>query len=319
MPRPTRYLHVGCGALFLAVAVLGAGVGSPALAQGAEASAAEPPKVRITKKDCKRIIRHQPSADVAYKPGVDVRGNPVAAADVNGGFTVPLPDVFEFNITKDLTAYLDGPEEQLAADKAAAIAAERSVAATNAAVSSAETAVTEAQAVYDDAVTAAEAAAAASEAAPNDTDLAAAATSAQAEADAAAAGLATTRTAYSSTQAAATSDDVTGALAGAQSAKAAAEATAAAAGLDADAVSAATSDTSAALTEAAQAATDSAAADTAALQAMETVSKSADMTLNVGTVRYNINTGAMTFNGKPLNDASEAELAEKCRAMMEAK
>ena len=57
----------------------------------------------------------------------------------------------------------------------------------------------------------------------------------------------------------------------------------------------------------------------AALQAMETVSKSADMTLNVGTVRYNINTGAMTFNGKPLNDASEAELAEKCRAMMEAK
>ena len=58
---------------------------------------------------------------------------------------------------------------------------------------------------------------------------------------------------------------------------------------------------------------------TAALQAMETVSKSADMTLNVGTVRYNINTGAMTFNGKPLNDASEAELAEKCRAMMEAK
>ncbi len=319
MLSPRHDKQTGWAALLVAVAVFGAGAEMPALAQGADPVAAEPPKVRITKKDCKRIIRHQPSADVAYKPGIDVRGNPVAAADVGGGFTIPIPDVFEFNITKDLTAYLDGPEEQLAAEKAAAIAAERSVTATNAAVSSAETAVTEAQAVYDDAVAAAEATAAASEAAPNDTDLAAAATSAQAKADAAATGLATTQTAYSATQTAATSDDVTGALAGAQSALAAAEATATAAGLDADAVSAATADTSAAVTEATQAASESAAADTAALQAMETVSKSSGMTLNVGTVRYNINTGAMTFNGKPLNDASEAELAEKCRAMMGAK
>jgi hypothetical protein len=96
------------------------------LAQGTEAAKAEPeaPKVRITKKDCRRLVRHQASADVAYKPGVDVRGNAVVPADISGGFTIPLPDVFEFNITKDLTAYLGGAEDQLAADKAAAIAAE---------------------------------------------------------------------------------------------------------------------------------------------------------------------------------------------------
>ena len=182
MSSARQLIRIGCAALLAVGAVGGILDCEPAIAQGTETNTAEPPKVRISKKDCKRIIRHQPSADVAYKPGVDVRGNPVTAADVGGGFTIPIPDVFEFNITKDLTAYLDGPEEQLAADKAAAIAAERSVAATNAAVSSAETAVTEAQAVYDDAVAAAEAAAAASEAAPNDTDLAAAATSAQAEA-----------------------------------------------------------------------------------------------------------------------------------------
>jgi hypothetical protein len=96
-----------------------------------------PPKVQITKRDCRRLVRHQASAEVAYKPGVDVRGNPVVGADVNGAFTVPLPDVYEFNVTIDLSAYLDGPEDQLLADKAAAIAAERSVTATDAAVSSA--------------------------------------------------------------------------------------------------------------------------------------------------------------------------------------
>lgn len=311
----------------LIVAFVFYATGGPAAADDAA------PKVRITKKDCQRIVRHQARADVAYQPGVDVRGNPVVPADASGGFTIPLPDVFEFNITKDLTAYLDGPEEQLAADKAAAIAAERSVAATNAAVSSAETAVADAQSIYDDAAadataaqTVAEAAQDAADAAPNNDALAAAAveaasaaTTAQAEADAAAAGLETTQTAYEATQTAATSDDVSGALTAAQAAQSAAEATATAAGLDEDAASTATADTSEAIAEAEQAATDSASADAAALEAAETVAKSAGMSLNIGTVRYNIKTGAMTFNGKPLNDASNAELAAQCEAMLNAK
>jgi hypothetical protein len=70
---------------------------------------------------------------------------------------------------------------------------------------------------------------------------------------------------------------------------------------------------------AAQAASDAEAADTAAQQAAETVAKSADMTLNVGTVRYNISTGAMTFNGQSLTGESEADLAAQCRAMLSAK
>ncbi len=85
----------------------------------AEETKSEPLMVRISKTDCQRVVRHQASADVAYKPGVDVRGKAVAPADANGGFTIPLPDVFEFNITKDLTAYLGGAEDKLAADKAA--------------------------------------------------------------------------------------------------------------------------------------------------------------------------------------------------------
>lgn len=41
-------------------------------------------RVQITKEDCRRVVAHQPSADVAYQPGVDVYGNEVAPADLEG-------------------------------------------------------------------------------------------------------------------------------------------------------------------------------------------------------------------------------------------
>ncbi len=267
------------------------------------------PKVRITKRDCRRLVRHQASADVAYKPGVDVRGNPVVDADVNDGFTVPLPDIYEFNVTKDLSAYLDGPEDQLAADKAAAIALERSVTATDVAVFSAALSLSGAQTVSDTDATAAKAAQTATDAAPNNAALATAATTAQATATTAAAGLAQTQSAYDATQTAAASDDVSGALTNAQAILAAAKAT----GYTQNATA------STASTTATQAASDSTSADTAALNAAEVVAKSEGMTLNVGTVRFDIKTGAMTFNGQPLTNASEAELAAQCQAMMSAK
>ena len=285
-------------------------VGAVAEAQtpvGKPAAEDAPPVVRITRQDCQRVVRHRPSADVAYQPGVDVRGNPVVAADTAGSFTIPLPDVFEFNITKDLSAYLGGADDQLAAQKAAAIAAERSVAATDAAVASAAKSLSGAQTNYDNAAAAATAAQTAADAAPNDAALASAAATAQATAATAKSGLATTQTAYDATQSAATSDNVTSALAGEKATLAAAENL----GYTPDAAATTASST------AAQAAADAAAADTAALAATETVAKSADMTLNVGTVRFNINTGEMTFNGKPLTDASEAELAAQCNAMMQ--
>ena len=220
------------------VAVLAAVLlAGPAAAQTPPGAASEAPppaaKARITKRDCRRVLRHQPSGDVAYKPGVDARGKAVAPADLSGGFKMVLPDVFEFNVTKDLTAYLGGAEDQLAADKAAALAAEKSAAATDAAVSSATQSLAAAQTTYDNAAAAAEAATTAAAAAPNDAALA---------------------------ETAAT-----------------------------------------------------------ALSARETVAKSAGMELNVGTVRFNINTGAMTFNGQPLNDAATGELAVICKEILSGK
>lgn len=301
-------LSVACAGLFVfASPVMGqTSSNEPAKAEQTESDTT--PKARITKRDCKRVIRHQARADVAYKPGVDVRGNPVAPADASGGFTIPLPDVFEFNITKDLTTYLGSDEEKLAADKAAAIAAEKTVAATNAAVTSAELSLAGAQTISDNATAAATAAQAAADAAPNDVALATAATTAQATADTATASLATTQAAYDATTTASTSNDVTLALSSANATKAAAENM----GYVADAT--ATSAASSAQTTA----SDAVAADTAAAEAAKVVSSSEGMTLNVGTVRFNIKTGGMTFNGKPLNDASVSELAAQCQIMMAA-
>lgn len=55
--------------------------------------AADPPRARVkpdhirlqvTEADCRRLVAHQPAADVAYQPGVDVRGDAVAPADLPG-------------------------------------------------------------------------------------------------------------------------------------------------------------------------------------------------------------------------------------------
>ena len=91
---------------------------------------AEETKITITKKDCRRLVRHTASADVAYRPGVDVRGRKVVPADAGGRVPLKLPDVFEFNIDVDIRKYLGGPEDDAAAASAAVIAADKATTAT---------------------------------------------------------------------------------------------------------------------------------------------------------------------------------------------
>jgi hypothetical protein len=84
-PRPARY-----AGLVALVAVL-LSVGAP--------EAAEPGTVEITRADCSRLVKHVPAPDVAYQPGVDVNGNPVAPADLDGGYQVALPETIFIPIT----------------------------------------------------------------------------------------------------------------------------------------------------------------------------------------------------------------------------
>jgi len=40
------------------------------------------------------------------------------------------------------------------------------------------------------------------------------------------------------------------------------------------------------------------------------------MALTIGTVKFNIKTGALYFNGQPMNDTVTLEIAEKCRSIL---
>lgn len=51
---------------------------------------------------CRRLVQHQPADDVTYKPGVDVRGNPVVPADLNAGGGITLPEEIHIQIGIDL-------------------------------------------------------------------------------------------------------------------------------------------------------------------------------------------------------------------------
>ncbi len=70
-------------------------------------AAAEEPYLTISERDCRLLTRHLPSADVAYQPGVDVRGKPVAPADLgandpSGAKGVILPQAVVIPIEVDL-------------------------------------------------------------------------------------------------------------------------------------------------------------------------------------------------------------------------
>lgn len=72
------------------------------------------PKITVSRSACKALVRHVPDEDVAYKPGVDVRGNAVAPADLNGGSNIlrSLPKEIEFPVTLDFFEYsgIDAPD-----------------------------------------------------------------------------------------------------------------------------------------------------------------------------------------------------------------
>ena len=55
----------------------------PAVAAAAEV-------VVVSRADCARFVEHTPAPDVAYQPGVDAQGRPVASADLDDNVTLDL-------------------------------------------------------------------------------------------------------------------------------------------------------------------------------------------------------------------------------------
>jgi len=67
----------------------------------ADEARSEPLELRISRADCARLVANIPSDDVAYQPGVDVRGRPVAPADLDGTPALALPESYRIRIEVD--------------------------------------------------------------------------------------------------------------------------------------------------------------------------------------------------------------------------
>jgi hypothetical protein len=75
-------------------------------------------QLTVTTSDCKRLVRHVPADDVTYKPGVDVRGNAVAPADIGGGYNMEIPEEIHIDIGIDLADRLTLRDQRRAGEDA---------------------------------------------------------------------------------------------------------------------------------------------------------------------------------------------------------
>ena len=67
---------------------------------GSDAADATDSTVKVSKSECRRISKHQSTAD--YKPGVDARGKKVKDADMPGGSPIKMPETISIDIGVDL-------------------------------------------------------------------------------------------------------------------------------------------------------------------------------------------------------------------------
>jgi hypothetical protein len=69
------------------------------------AATGEAQTLTIRRDDCSRLVQHVPAPDVAYQPGVDVRGRPVAPADLPGTVRIDVPETITFDVAADLRRF----------------------------------------------------------------------------------------------------------------------------------------------------------------------------------------------------------------------
>lgn len=73
-----------CAGLTALVSLLSVAANTSALAEDAI--------LRMSRADCLRLVAHQPAPDVAYQPGIDVRGREVAPAETGEDGGLQLSD-----------------------------------------------------------------------------------------------------------------------------------------------------------------------------------------------------------------------------------
>ncbi len=99
-----KALRAGLAACMLVLATGSASAQSPPQLSGpiplTPDAARERPVIDLSL--CQRLTRHVPAADVEYRPGVDVRGRPVAPADLPGSAGAQPPIPIDLPLSVDL-------------------------------------------------------------------------------------------------------------------------------------------------------------------------------------------------------------------------
>lgn len=71
-------------------------------ANSEEKTEALPEGVKISKKICQNLAEHIPDINTAFTPGVDVRGNKVAPADLGFTPSIKIPETLDIHVTREL-------------------------------------------------------------------------------------------------------------------------------------------------------------------------------------------------------------------------
>jgi hypothetical protein len=96
-----RRIAVFVGSLLMLTAADAAwGQGAP------QKSLPKGPTIAVDPAACQWAVKHEPAPDVAYQPGVDVNGDPVVPADLDGGARLQMPQRIEIPLTARLAQLL---------------------------------------------------------------------------------------------------------------------------------------------------------------------------------------------------------------------
>ena len=92
--------------------IVSAGLSSGADAGEASSKTAARTQVELTAATCRRLVRYTQPDGVAYEPGVDVDGDPVAPAEAGGAVQLDLPETVTIPIELDvLSGRRLGPDD----------------------------------------------------------------------------------------------------------------------------------------------------------------------------------------------------------------
>ncbi len=92
----------------MVIRILILGLLAAALPMAGAVAAGLKEKVTVSKQDCRWLVNHQPAADVAYQPGVGVRGRQVKSADLDSNQRINLPPVIAIPLHVPVRRLLKG-------------------------------------------------------------------------------------------------------------------------------------------------------------------------------------------------------------------